>query len=149
LGNRLPRFTEAQSKLVKGSIDFLALSYYSAGFAETIPSANGVNVTFWTDVQSNITSVNTHKLSPFGISIRIYIYIYIYICHFTKPIYVNGFADGVHPTRRITKACFIYKRKIQQSRYIHNGERYNNFSHDIYLPILFLSYNRGLTESHL
>jgi beta-glucosidase/6-phospho-beta-glucosidase/beta-galactosidase len=63
LGNRLPRFTEAQSKLVKGSIDFLALSYYSAGFAETIPSANGVNVTFWTDVQSNITSVNTQTLS--------------------------------------------------------------------------------------
>jgi beta-glucosidase/6-phospho-beta-glucosidase/beta-galactosidase len=63
LGNRLPKFTEAQSKLVKGSIDFLGLSYYSAGYAETVPSANGVNVTFFTDVQSNITNVNTQKLS--------------------------------------------------------------------------------------
>ncbi|KAB8380443.1 hypothetical protein FH972_024752 [Carpinus fangiana] len=60
LGNRLPKFTEAQSKLLKGSLDFLGLSYYSAGYAETLPPANGVNVTFWTDVHANITSVNTH-----------------------------------------------------------------------------------------
>jgi beta-glucosidase/6-phospho-beta-glucosidase/beta-galactosidase len=71
LGNRLPKFTEAQSKLVKGSIDFLGLSYYSAGYAEIVSSSNGVNVTFFTDVQSNITNVNTQKLSPFSISIRI------------------------------------------------------------------------------
>jgi beta-glucosidase len=78
LGNRLPKFTEAQSKLVKGSLDFLGLSYYSAGYAETLPPANGVNVTFWTDVHANITSVNTHinSLSPFSISIRI-LYIFI------------------------------------------------------------------------
>ncbi|XP_059441316.1 beta-glucosidase 17-like [Corylus avellana] len=65
LGNRLPKFTEAQSKLVKGSLDFLGISYYSAGYAETLPSANGVNVTFWTDVHANIT--NTGFIQPEGL----------------------------------------------------------------------------------
>ncbi|XP_059441339.1 beta-glucosidase 17-like, partial [Corylus avellana] len=58
LGNRLPKFTEAQSKLVKGSLDFLGISYYSAGYAENLASANGVNVTFWTDVHAKTTSIH-------------------------------------------------------------------------------------------
>jgi hypothetical protein len=39
-------------------------------------------------------------------------HIYIYICAILLSQYgVNGFADGVHPTGGITKACFIHKKK--------------------------------------
>jgi hypothetical protein len=54
---------------------------------------------------------------------------------------VNGFAEEVHPTYGIPKSSFMHKRKIQQFRYIHNEEQYNNFSLDIYLCILFFREN--------
>jgi len=57
-GNRLPKFTEAQSKLLKGSIDFLGINYYTTNYAETAVSANGVNVTYVTDRQTTLTSMN-------------------------------------------------------------------------------------------
>ena len=53
---RLPRFTEAQSKLLKGSIDFLSINYYTSNYAENAPSANGVNVTYVTDRATTLTS---------------------------------------------------------------------------------------------
>ncbi|XP_062174074.1 vicianin hydrolase-like isoform X2 [Alnus glutinosa] len=55
-GKRLPRFTEAQSKLLKGSIDFLGINYYTTNYAETAVSANGVNVTYVTDRQTTLTT---------------------------------------------------------------------------------------------
>lgn len=53
---RLPRFTEAQSKLLKGSIDFLSINYYTSNYAENAPSANGVNVTYYTDRTTTLTT---------------------------------------------------------------------------------------------
>jgi hypothetical protein len=59
---------------------------------------------------------------------------------------VNCFADcyelAFHLSYETPKAYAIYKRKIQQSRYIHNGERYNNFSLVICLVCNFMC--RGL-----
>jgi beta-glucosidase len=55
--NRLPKFTKAQSKLLKGSLDFLGVNYYTTNYAETSPSANGVNVTYATDRQTILTSM--------------------------------------------------------------------------------------------
>lgn len=40
VGNRLPKFTEQESALVKGSYDFLGLNYYSSNYAEDIPYLN-------------------------------------------------------------------------------------------------------------
>lgn len=57
VGNRLPKFTEAQSKLLKGSLDFLGVNYYTTNYAESAPSANGVNVSYVTDRQLSLTSM--------------------------------------------------------------------------------------------
>ncbi|GMY22312.1 vicianin hydrolase-like [Fagus crenata] len=54
--NRLPKFTEAQSNLLKGSIDFLGLNYYTSNYAESAPSTNSVNVTFITDKSTTLTT---------------------------------------------------------------------------------------------
>jgi beta-glucosidase/6-phospho-beta-glucosidase/beta-galactosidase len=56
-GNRLPKFTEAQSKLLKGSLDFLGVNYYTTNYAESAPSTNGVNVSYVTDRQLTLTSM--------------------------------------------------------------------------------------------
>ncbi|KAK8324256.1 hypothetical protein V6Z12_A12G286900 [Gossypium hirsutum] len=52
VGNRLPKFTEAESKLLKGSIDFLGANYYTTNYAENgpsntpfLPTDAGVNLT--------------------------------------------------------------------------------------------------------
>ncbi|KAK6250688.1 hypothetical protein SCA6_004693 [Theobroma cacao] len=40
VGRRLPKFTEAESKMLKGSIDFLGVNYYTANYAENAPPSN-------------------------------------------------------------------------------------------------------------
>ncbi|XP_059434255.1 vicianin hydrolase-like isoform X2 [Corylus avellana] len=55
-GNRLPKFTEAQSKLLKGSIDFLGINYYTTNYVEIASSTNGVNITYVTDRQTTLTT---------------------------------------------------------------------------------------------
>ncbi|KAB2001116.1 hypothetical protein ES319_D12G278400v1 [Gossypium barbadense] len=53
VGNRLPKFTEAESKLLKGSIDFLGANYYTTNYAENGPS----NTPFLpTDARVNLTT---------------------------------------------------------------------------------------------
>jgi beta-glucosidase len=37
VGNRLPKFTKEQSAMLKGSLNFLGLNYYTANYAESIP----------------------------------------------------------------------------------------------------------------
>jgi beta-glucosidase/6-phospho-beta-glucosidase/beta-galactosidase len=64
-GNRLPKFTEAQSKLLKGSLDFLGVNYYTTNYVETAPSANGVNVSYVTDRQTTLTSM-PENYNPFS-----------------------------------------------------------------------------------
>ncbi|XP_075646079.1 beta-glucosidase 17-like isoform X1 [Castanea sativa] len=56
VGNRLPRFTEAQSKLLKGSLDFLGVNYYTTNYVESAPSSNGVNVSYVSDRQATLTT---------------------------------------------------------------------------------------------
>ncbi|KAH1075377.1 hypothetical protein J1N35_027705 [Gossypium stocksii] len=53
VGNRLSKFTEAESKLLKGSIDFLGANYYTTNYAENGPS----NTPFLpTDARVNLTT---------------------------------------------------------------------------------------------
>ncbi|KAH0926007.1 hypothetical protein HID58_018263, partial [Brassica napus] len=44
VGNRLPKFTPQESKLVKGSLDFLGLNYYVTQYATTAPRSTQPNV---------------------------------------------------------------------------------------------------------
>lgn len=41
--DRLPKFTEEQSKLLTGSYDFLGLNYYVTQYATTAPATNVVS----------------------------------------------------------------------------------------------------------
>ncbi|GMP91388.1 hypothetical protein CsSME_00042112 [Camellia sinensis var. sinensis] len=56
VGKRLPNFSKEQSKMLKGSFDFLGLNYYTANYAAYAPNSNSVNVSFLTDSQVNLTT---------------------------------------------------------------------------------------------
>uniref|UniRef100_A0A7N0ZUR4 Beta-glucosidase n=1 Tax=Kalanchoe fedtschenkoi TaxID=63787 RepID=A0A7N0ZUR4_KALFE len=56
VGARLPSFTEAESKLVKQSFDFLGLNYYSANYAAYSPQPNSTHKSCMTDSQANLTT---------------------------------------------------------------------------------------------
>ena len=56
VGNRLPKFTEVESKLLKGSIDFLGLNYYTTNYAESA-APNSVNISYVTDRCLTLTSM--------------------------------------------------------------------------------------------
>lgn len=53
VGNRLPRFTKEQSLLLKGSLDFLGLNYYTTYYAQNGSPSNAQNLSFSTDAQVN------------------------------------------------------------------------------------------------
>jgi len=55
VGNRLPQFTSEQSELVKGAFDFIGLNYYTANYAANLPPSNGLNLSYSTDSQANLT----------------------------------------------------------------------------------------------
>uniref|UniRef100_A0ACD5USF2 Uncharacterized protein n=1 Tax=Avena sativa TaxID=4498 RepID=A0ACD5USF2_AVESA len=50
VGSRLPQFTKEQSKMVKGSFDFIGINYYTANYADNLPPSNGLNISYNTDV---------------------------------------------------------------------------------------------------
>ncbi|KAG7948012.1 hypothetical protein I3843_14G124300 [Carya illinoinensis] len=56
VGKRLPKFTETQSELVKGSYDFIGINYYTANYAAYAPSYNYVNKSYVTDSLVNQTT---------------------------------------------------------------------------------------------
>ncbi|KAL4612081.1 hypothetical protein ACB092_08G173100 [Castanea dentata] len=54
--DRLPKFTKEQSKLVKGSFDFIGLNYYTANYAAYAPQPTGDRASFTTDSSANLTT---------------------------------------------------------------------------------------------
>ncbi|KAM7472468.1 hypothetical protein LguiA_010651 [Lonicera macranthoides] len=55
-GDRLPKFTEEESKLLKGSLDFLGINYYTSNYASPALSVNKVNLSLTTDFHVDLTS---------------------------------------------------------------------------------------------
>ena len=92
--NRLPKFTEEESLMLKGSFGFIGLNYYTANYAAHISTPNP-NISCSTD---NMVYLSCKSLSFFKInSLHIYVvsilfclFIYLYFCNdFTADI------DGV------------------------------------------------------
>lgn len=54
-GERLPQFTPQQSKMLKGSFDFLGLNYYTTQYAQSISLLARANATYDTDMHANMT----------------------------------------------------------------------------------------------
>ncbi|OEL35432.1 Beta-glucosidase 24 [Dichanthelium oligosanthes] len=49
---------QEQSKLVKGAFDFIGLNYYTSNYADSLPPSNGLNISYTTDSQANVTGVD-------------------------------------------------------------------------------------------
>ncbi|KAJ0037375.1 hypothetical protein Pint_24090 [Pistacia integerrima] len=105
VGRRLPKFTEAQSKMLKGSFDFLAVNYYTTNYADNDLSFNGFNLSYTADRQANLTTEKNGV--PIGTSTSLsWLFIHpkglqeflLYIKeHYNNPvIYIteNGMADN-------------------------------------------------------
>jgi beta-glucosidase len=56
VGHRLPRFTKEESALVKGSIDFLGVNYYTTNYAANNPAPNKINFSYTGDSQTILSS---------------------------------------------------------------------------------------------
>ncbi|MQL69181.1 hypothetical protein Taro_001467 [Colocasia esculenta] len=76
LGDRLPKFTEQQSKLIKGSFDFLGLNYYTTHYAVPLPfTSNPHNKSYDTDSFANTPGTFKGKaIGPRAASEWLYIY---------------------------------------------------------------------------
>ncbi|RWW59592.1 hypothetical protein BHE74_00033457 [Ensete ventricosum] len=64
LGDRLPRFTDEESRLIKGSFDFIGLNYYTASYAYSRPLSNVGVQNYMTD--SSVTSTGVRDGVPIG-----------------------------------------------------------------------------------
>lgn len=56
VGKRLPKFSEEEERLVKGSYDFLGLNYYTAYYAAHAPAFYNAPPNYLTDSIANATS---------------------------------------------------------------------------------------------
>ncbi|KAJ4838932.1 Beta-glucosidase 12 [Turnera subulata] len=75
VGNRLPKFSEEQSKLLKGSFDFLGLNYYTANYAAHVTDHNVVHPSYLTDSRAILlTERNGIPIGPKAGSDWLYIY---------------------------------------------------------------------------
>ena len=73
--DRLPKFTKEQSRLVKGSFDFIGLNYYTTYYATYAPQPIGDRASYTTDSAANLTaSRNGILIGPATASSWLYIY---------------------------------------------------------------------------
>uniref|UniRef100_A0A2P2LKK4 Beta-glucosidase 17-like n=1 Tax=Rhizophora mucronata TaxID=61149 RepID=A0A2P2LKK4_RHIMU len=57
VGDRLPKFTVADMKMVKGSLDFVGVNYYTARFAEEATASGcDIDLSYTTDSHANLTT---------------------------------------------------------------------------------------------
>ncbi|ONK60334.1 uncharacterized protein A4U43_C08F17110, partial [Asparagus officinalis] len=61
-GDRLPEFTEEQSKMLKGSFDFLGLNYYTTNYAKSISLMTKQNISYDNDIHVLLTGERNGKL---------------------------------------------------------------------------------------
>jgi len=71
--NRLPRFTEEQSQMIKGSVDFLGLNHYTSRYIQH----TGIPGSDYSDdhrLRESITDVNGKQIGPLGGNSWLYVY---------------------------------------------------------------------------
>uniref|UniRef100_A0A7N1A6P2 Beta-glucosidase n=1 Tax=Kalanchoe fedtschenkoi TaxID=63787 RepID=A0A7N1A6P2_KALFE len=56
VGDRLPKFTQSESSLVKGSMDFLGLNYYTTQYGENVETVNKVNLSYTSDWHATLST---------------------------------------------------------------------------------------------
>ncbi|KAL2481845.1 Beta-glucosidase 17 [Abeliophyllum distichum] len=73
VGSRLPSFSKEESKLLKGSFDFLGLNYYTATYVKSASNSPDVEVSYTTDPRVTYTSEEV-PIGPKAASDWLYIY---------------------------------------------------------------------------
>ncbi|GFP95946.1 beta-glucosidase 12 [Phtheirospermum japonicum] len=123
IGDRLPEFTKEEAEMVKGSVDFLGLNYYSAKYAINIDEPQPDRVSYITD--SGYFSTGLKDGIPIGEQgsngSRYYSYPmglrgmlkYIKLKYNDPLIYVteNGFDENTNDSLPMSEAIKDYKRK--------------------------------------
>ncbi|KAL5755366.1 hypothetical protein ACOSP7_023586 [Xanthoceras sorbifolium] len=72
---RLPKFTNRQSRMVKGSYDFIGVNYYTAYYAVDVPIINSSIVSYSTDSLAKLTPVREGiPIGPQAASTWLYVY---------------------------------------------------------------------------
>ncbi|KAJ6750533.1 hypothetical protein OIU85_001106 [Salix viminalis] len=115
VGHRLPKFTKEQSALVKGSIDFLGVNYYTTNYAANNPAPNKVNFSYSGDSQTILsTSKGGHPIGTPTALNWLFIYpkgmydlmLYIKDKYKNPPIYIteNGLADANNASLPVEEA---------------------------------------------
>jgi len=101
VGARLPRFTNEESKELKGSFDFLGFNYYSTQFAINNPNPlNPLMTDYALDACANLSckfnlySVMANYSSIFDSSISVRIKIFLVLCVLGISDEVNGVYIG-------------------------------------------------------
>lgn len=94
VGKRLPKFTEGESTLVKGSFDFLAINYYTTNYADAAPPPNAFQLSYTADRQVNLTSTYPSLSLPLLLLLALYIYIWTHAHHLFYS-FVTAERDGV------------------------------------------------------
>ncbi|XP_030526661.1 beta-glucosidase 13-like isoform X1 [Rhodamnia argentea] len=75
VGERLPKFSLLQSAMLKGSIDFLGLNYYTANYAAYSPHMIGPSPSYLTDAHTNLSTMrNGIPIGPKAASDWLYVY---------------------------------------------------------------------------
>ncbi|XP_019168138.1 PREDICTED: vicianin hydrolase-like [Ipomoea nil] len=115
VGRRLPKFTPEEIKLVKGSIDFLGINYYTTYYAAPTLSFNAVNLSYTTDNHLALTPdkdgvplgtptpLNWLFIYPKGIRMLM---LYIKNKYKNPPVYIteNGVAEANNSTLSVEEA---------------------------------------------
>ncbi|KAJ6777925.1 GLYCOSYL HYDROLASE [Salix koriyanagi] len=115
VGHRLPKFTKEQSALVKGSIDFLGVNYYTTNYAANNPSPNKVNFSYSGDCQTILsTSKGGYPIGTPTALNWLFVYpkgmydlmLYIKDKYKNPPIYIteNGLADANNASLPVKEA---------------------------------------------
>ncbi|XP_050129399.1 beta-glucosidase 24-like isoform X2 [Malus sylvestris] len=74
VGSRMPKFTEEQSSLLKGSYDFIGLNYYSSSYAKDVP-VKAAQLSQSTDAKvESLNNRNGVLIGPMAASNWLYIY---------------------------------------------------------------------------
>lgn len=90
VGDRLPRFSKEESKMLKGSFDFLGLNYYTANYAADAPKHGPGKPSYLTDASAKLSSIYnlTHVAHIFNF-LSYYIYIYIDISTLMRALHFS------------------------------------------------------------
>uniref|UniRef100_A0A7N2KL31 Beta-glucosidase n=1 Tax=Quercus lobata TaxID=97700 RepID=A0A7N2KL31_QUELO len=128
VGDRLPKFTKEQSKLVNGSFDFLGLNFYTANYAADSDHSKADNKSYLTDLQTNTTSMNSNIWSHDS----------LFLIYLIVLVGVSGeFSDGFYGIEAASDWLYVYPRGIRDIL-LYTKKKYNN-------PLIFITEN-GIDE---